>query len=310
MNKIDRREFVRRMALLGLGVWGAEALSGCGLSLASSETPVAPAGESHLVVARGSDPAEITRRAVAALGGMESFVSQGDEVIIKPNICVAYHTYEYAATTNPQVVGALVALCLEAGARQVRVMDYPFGGDPQQAYKNSGIEEAVLAAGGQMEVMSRMKFVRTEIPEGRDLKECDIYDDVLKADVFIDVPIAKHHGSTRLTLAMKNLMGVIWDRSAMHRNLGQRIADLTSRVRPTLTVVDAVRILLDHGPTGGNLDDVKVMDTVIASADIVAADSYATTLFGLTSADIAYIQAASQMGLGQVDLSAVKIEEI
>jgi uncharacterized protein (DUF362 family) len=260
-------------------------------------------------VARGPDPAEITRRAIASLGGMESFVSQGDDVIIKPNICVAYHTYEYAATTNPQVVGALVALCLEAGAGRVRVMDFPFGGEPQQAYKNSGIEEAVLAAGGQMEVMSRMKFVRTEIPEGRDLKECDIYDDVLKADVLINVPIAKHHSLARLTLGMKNLMGVIRDRPAMHRNLGQRLADLTSRVRPTLTVVDAVRILLDHGPTGGSLDDVKQMDTVIASTDIVAADSYATTLFGLTGADIAYIQAASQMGLGQMDLSAVKIEE-
>ncbi len=316
MSKISRRDFVRQMALLGLGVWGAEALSGCGMSVASfatpltEETPLTPAEKSHLVVARGLDPAQITRRALAALGGMESFVSQGDDVIIKPNICVAYHTYEYAATTNPQVVGALVALCLEAGARQVRVMDYPFGGEPQQAYKNSGIEEAVLAAGGQMEVMSRMKFVRTEIPEGRDLKECDIYNDVLEADVFIDVPIAKHHSLARLTLGMKNLMGVILDRPAIHRNLGQRLADLTSRVRPTLTVVDAVRILLDHGPTGGSLDDVKQMDTVIASADIVAADSYAATLFGLTGVDISYIQAASDMGLGQMDLSAVNIEEI
>jgi uncharacterized protein (DUF362 family) len=133
---------------------------------------------------------------------------------------------------------------------------------------------------------------------------------VLEADVFINVPIAKHHELSRLTLSMKNLMGVIMDRSKYHRNLGQRVADLTSLVYPTLTVVDAVRILVDHGPTGGSLDDVKQMDTVIASHDPVAADSYAATLFDLTGADIAYVKAAAEMGLGEMELSSLKIEEI
>jgi uncharacterized protein (DUF362 family) len=143
-----------------------------------------------------------------------------------------------------------------------------------------------------------------------DLQRCKIYDDVLKADVVIDVPIAKHHGLARLTLGMKNLMGVIYDRPAMHRNLGQRLADLTSRVRPTLTVVDAVRMLMDHGPTGGNLEDVKQADTLIVSPDIVAADSYAATLFGLKPDDLAYVRAGAQIGLGRADLSSLKIEEI
>jgi uncharacterized protein (DUF362 family) len=109
---------------------------------------------------------------------------------------------------------------------------------------------------------------------------------------------------------MKNLLGVIWDRGAIHRDLGQRVADLTSRVRPTLTVIDAVRILTAHGPTGGNLDDVKKLDTLIASPDIVAADSYAATLFGMQPEELAYIQAGTAMGLGHSDLANLKIEEL
>ena len=105
-------------------------------------------------------------------------------------------------------------------------------------------------------------------------------------------------------------MGVIHDRNKFHFNLGQRIADLTSLLRPGLTVVDAVRILMNHGPTGGNLDDVKLTNTIIASHDIVAADAYAATLFGLTGADIPAIRAGVQMGLGTMDLSSVKVEEI
>ncbi|OGO15148.1 MAG: hypothetical protein A2Z14_18195 [Chloroflexi bacterium RBG_16_48_8] len=264
----------------------------------------------ELAVARVGEPEKLVEAAIAALGGMERFVKSGDQVIVKPNICVAYHTYEYAATTNPWVVGALVKLCLEAGAKSVKVMDFPFGGTSEQAYIRSGIQEQVLAAGGEMEAISSFKFVETEIPEGVDLKICDIYDEVLSADVVINVPIAKDHGLARLTLGMKNLMGVIRDRPAMHRNLGQRLADLTSRVRPALTVVDAVRMLTWGGPSGGSLDAVKKMDTVIASPDIVAADSYAATLFNINPMDLSYIQAGVSMGLGRSDLGNMKIEEI
>jgi len=267
-------------------------------------------GHPDLVVARGGEPEAMVRRALAALGGMERFVSPGDEVIVKPNICVAYHTYEYAATTNPWVVGELVRLALEAGAKRVRVMDNPFGGSAEQAYAKSGIKEQVERAGGQMEIMTRFKYVDVDLPEGRDLKRCKIYDAVLNADAVIDVPIAKHHGLARLTLGMKNLMGVIFDRPAMHRNLGQRLADLSSRVRPTLTVVDAVRMLMTNGPSGGNLDDVREANTVIATPDIVAADSYAATLFGLNPGDLAYVQAGAAMGLGASDLDGLSIEEV
>jgi uncharacterized protein (DUF362 family) len=278
---------------------------------ASRRSPPAPTGDqAYLAVARGSDPAAITRAALAALGGIERFVRSGDDVIVKPNICVDYYPPEYAVTTNPTVVAALVALCLEAGAGRVRVMDTPFGGTPDSAYTVSGIADAVQAAGGEMEVMSLLKFTSFSIPQGRDVTSWKVYRDVMSADVLIDAPIAKQHSLARLTLGAKNLLGVVTNANQLHSNLGQRIADLASLVRPTLTVVDAVRILVNHGPTGGSLNDVEQADTVIASHDLVAVDAYAATLFGLTGADVPYVQAAADMGLGTLDLTSVRVEEI
>jgi len=272
-------------------------------------TTVAP-GSTYLAVARGDDPAQLARRAVQALGGMERFVKSGQSVIVKPNICVAYHGPEYAATTNPQVVAELVKLCREAGASSVTVMDHPFGGTAEQAYKISQIGDAVKAAGGQMMVMSSIKFKETNIPSGRDIKKWPIFQDALKADVIIDVPIAKHHGTTRLTLAAKNLMGLTENRGSLHANLGERIVDLYTLFKPKLIVVDAYRMLMNNGPTGGDLNDVKLAKTLIASHDIVAADAYATTLFGLKPEAIAYVKAGAERGFGTLDLKSIKIEEI
>lgn len=303
-----RREFVRLLAAASLGA----SIAACGEQPSTQRLPPAPpkGSEPYLAVARGPDAREITRAAMAAIGGMERFVSRDDEVVIKPNICVDYRTPEYGATTNPEVVGALVELCLAAGAGRVRVMDLPFGGSPETAYATSGISEAVEAAGGEMEVMNRAKFRRTDIPDGRDISSWEVYSEVLTATVLIDVPVAKHHNLARLSLAGKNLLGVVLRPSLMHANLGQRTADLVSLVRPSLTVVDAVRTLMARGPTGGNLGDVRMTNTVIASHDIVAADAYAATLFDLTGSDIAYVKAAADMGLGTLDLSSIKIEEL
>ncbi len=273
-------------------------------------TPAPTAGQTYLAVARGNDPRAITRAAIAAIGGIARFVKSGDEVILKPNICTDYQTYEYGATTNPQVMAALVELCLGAGAKRVKVMDNPFGGAAESAYARSGIADAVQAAGGEMVIMHRAKFKGTSIPEGRSIQTWPVYQEILNTDVLIDVPIAKHHGSTRLSLASKNLIGVVQNPGGLHADLHQRIADLVSLVRPTLTVVDAVRTLMRNGPTGGNLDDVKIQNTVIASHDIIAADAYAATLFDLQPADIRYIQLGADMGLGTLDLSRISIEEL
>jgi uncharacterized protein (DUF362 family) len=341
MENKTRRAFLQWMAIQMGAIFGGSFLSSCGgqepHSMQTTALPIAkpiqptefettdaatqieqttaepattPKGQPHMAVARGGEPAALVRHAIAALGGMQHFVRTGDDVIVKPNACVDYRTYEYAATTNPWVVGEIVRQCFEAGAGRVRVLDFPFGGDSESAYWNSGIQEQVIAAGGEMEPIRFLKFVETEIPDALDLKKCQIYEDVLLADTVINVPIAKHHSLARLTLGMKNLMGVIRDRPYMHGNLGQRLADLASRVRPALTIIDAVRILQRSGPTGGRLGDVQKLDTVIASSDIVAADSYASTLFGLQPTDLSYIVSGLNMGLGRADLETMKIEEI
>ncbi len=272
--------------------------------------PTPTPSPAYLAVVHGSDPSAITRAAIEALGGIASFMSAGFDVIVKPNICTDYNPPEYASTTNPTVVATLVSLCLEAGAKRVRVMDFPFGGTAQSAYEISGIKAAVEAVGGEMHVMSYPKYITADIPLGKSMKQVRVYPDILDADLLINVPIAKHHSASRLTLGCKNLMGTVLDRNLMHADLHQRIADVASLVQPDLTVVDAVRILTNHGPTGGDLADVKQTDMVIASRDIVAADAYATTLFGLTAADIGYIVDASELGLGTTDLASIDLKEI
>jgi uncharacterized protein (DUF362 family) len=321
MSTIDRRQFLERMLALG-GTALATAAFISLLSCSKEPTPEPPSDNitpptpppvdaAYLAVARGDSPATLVQRSINALGGIGRFVKPGNDVIIKPNICGSGRTPEYATTTNPEVVAALVALCLGAGAKRVRVMDSPFSGTPNDAYDNSGIAEAVRAAGGEMEVMTKMKFQDTPIPHGQIITSCHVYQDILDTDVLIDVPIAKHHGNTLLTLGMKNLLGVVDNAPSYHTShLSERVVDLNTLVRPHLVVVDAIRILMNNGPTGGNLNDVKRMNTVIASHDVVAADSYGATLFGKTALDLPIVRAGAKRGLGTMDLSSIKIDEI
>ena len=323
MSNIDRRQFLERMlALAGTALATAAFISL--LSCSKEPTPEPPSDNitppspppgdaAYLAVARGESPTTLVQRSINALGGIGRFVKPGNDVIIKPNICGSGRTPEYASTTNPEVVAALVALCLGAGAKRVRVMDFPFSGTPNDAYNNSGIAEAVRKAGGDMEVMTKMKFQDTPIPNGKAITSCRVYTDIVEADVLIDVPIAKHHSDTVLTLGMKNMMGVVSNPQSYHTaDMAERVTDLNCLVRPHLVVVDAIRILMNNGPTGGNLNDVKRMNTVIASHDIVAADSYAATLFGKTALDLPIVRAGARRGLGTMDLdpSKIKIEEI
>jgi len=278
---------------------------------ATDAPPPPPAlGSAYLAVARGPGPSANVEAALNAIGGIGRFVQPGNDVIVKPNICVAYHTPEYAATTNPEVVAALVRLCLNAGARRVRVMDQPFGGTAEEAYSRSGIAAAVESAGGVMELMAGMKYGTASIPRGQDIREWSVYRDALDADVLINVPIAKTHDLAILTLGMKNLMGLVEDRGGLHPNLAQRLADLTTLFAPALTVIDATRILVANGPSGGNLDDVRQTQTIIASHDIVAADAYAATLFGMSGSDIPATRAGAVMGLGTLDLGSILVQEL
>lgn len=283
-----------------------------GLPAAEKQAPTAASAGSgaYMTIVHGEDPAAITEAALKAMGGIERFVKPGFEVILKPNICTAYYSFEYAATTNPQLLAALVKLALGAGAKRVRVMDYPFGGTAQSAYAKSGIAEAVKAAGGEMTIMNSNKYKKTKIPDGKSIQEWDIYQDVLNCDLLINVPIAKHHSLAGVTAGLKNLMGVVEGRYGIHADLDQRVADLASLVRPQLTVLDAVRTLMRNGPTGGDLNDVKMNNMVVVSQDIVAVDTYAVGLLDRKPEEIGYIRAAADLGLGTMDLKSIKIEEL
>jgi uncharacterized protein (DUF362 family) len=262
-----------------------------------------------VVHANGKDYGKLVGRVLEPLGGISTFVKRGENVVIKPNMAWDRNPAQ-AANTHPQVVKAIVELCLEADANKIMVFDHTCN-EQRRCYVNSGIQEI-------METIkdSRLKFfhpdprkyVPVDIIRGKALKRLEIYRDALEADAYINVPVAKHHGLSRLTLGLKNSMGVLGgSRGHMHHNLGQKLADLATVIRPRLTLIDATRLLLRNGPQGGDVDDVKIMDSVIASADPVACDAYATTLFGLRPDEIAATVAAYKMGLGEMDLARMQI---
>ena len=298
---MKRRELLRR---LGLGV------AAVGLGQVALGQRAGKQQQPVVVVAERGKPAELVRKAIKALGGMGKFVKKGNRVLIKPNIAFA-RPPEGAATTNPEVVAELVRLCFEAGAKEVIVLDHTL--DPARiTYEMSGIAKAAQAQGARVVYVGRQDFVPVEVPKGKILSAYDVrvLKQVLDADVFINVPIAKTHGSARLTLGMKNLMGIIQDRGSWHRSgdLHQCIADFVTAVKPHLTIIDAIRILASGGPKGPGRVEQK--DTIIASTDIVAADAYATTLFGLTPNDVPHIIKAAELGVGVADLKRVKIVKV
>ncbi|MCX5781149.1 MAG: DUF362 domain-containing protein [Elusimicrobia bacterium] len=262
-----------------------------------------------LAVVKGENPAVITRKAIEILGGMNRFVKSGDTVVIKPNIGWD-RTPEQAGNTNPEVVGTLVKLCRDSGAKIVKVFDRSCN-DSRRTYRNTGIEDAVKKAGGVIYFCDDWKFYPAQYPKGSIMADWPMFRDAVECDVFINVPIAKDHGLTGLTLSMKNLMGVCGgNRGRIHWDIDQKLVEITEFIKPDLTVIDAYRILLRNGPTGGDLGDVEMKKTVIASADPVLADAYATTLFGMKPSDIGSIPIASRRGLGSMDIAKAKIREI
>lgn len=274
----------------------------------STPNPALP-GLPDLVVARGESPEELVNQGLKAFGGIERFLKPGADVIIKPNISVPYYTYEYGATTNPWVVGALVKLCLSAGAKKVRVMDGPYGGSAEDCYLSSGIQEQVELNGGVMEVMLPLKYLEYDVPGGKTLKSVIAYPDFFETDLFINVPIAKQHGLSSLSMGLKNLMGTIQKRERMHAEIQTKLVDLGFVVKPHLTIIDATRTIMVNGPAGGNLDDVKIQNTMIFGQDIIAADSYATRLFRKKPEHLPYLVEAAERGLGRIDVENFIIEE-
>ena len=301
LTRMNRRDFLK-----------ASLAAGAALSLSTGMDPflrdIGAAEAPDLAVASGKSPGAVTRAAIDALGGMRKFVSRGDIVVVKPNIGWD-RTPEFAATTNPEVVAALVKLSLEAGAKKVKVLDNPVN-DARRCYRQSGILAAAEAAGAEVVYPDSRKFRDTKIGGGT-IKSWPLYTEAIEADRIINVPIAKTHGTSTLTLGMKNWMGVMggW-RGRIHQRIHESLVDVSLFLKPSLVVLDAVRILTGNGPQGGDLADVKRLDTVIAGADQVAVDAYGATLFGINGADIGFIRLGHQAGLGTMDLAKVRLKKI
>src|SRR5271157_1612126 len=261
---------------------------------------------SVVAVSEGKDYAQITKSVIDALGGIKRFVKAGDIVVVKPNMGWDRKP-EFAATTHPLVMKAIVEECLKAGAKRVKVFDNPCN-DARRSYENSGIPAALKGIENvEVKQMEEERYKKIKL-NGVALKEWELYSEALSANVFISVPIAKHHSLTRLTLACKNIMGIMGgNRGYIHREIEDALADVNSAVKSHLVIIDATRILTNHGPTGGSLRDVKVLNKLIASTDMVAADAYATGLFGLKPTEISITATAYKRGLGEIDLSKVKI---
>jgi uncharacterized protein (DUF362 family) len=304
--KKTRREFIRDVGVACGAAAGASLLPIDGLFT----TPVGAAGRTATVaVCEGTDYYALLKKASDELGGLDNIIGPGDHVIVKPNIGWDRKP-EYAANTNPEVVAAAITLCFNAGAGKVQVFDVTCD-DDRRCYKNSGIAAAAEDAGAQVDFVDWGLFKEVEFPDGKVLKKWDVYGDLLKADVLVNVPIAKDHSLPKLTLGMKNLMGVAGgNRGKWHKDLANYLTDLTTKIRPNVTVVDATRILTAGGPTGGSLKAVKKLDKLIVSTDFVAADAYATTLFGYKPNDIGYVKEAAERGLGVADLDSIKTVEI
>ena len=296
---MKRRDFLKWTAASALALPGG--LSSLGRVVQAAQGP-------DLVVANGAATAQVVRAALDAMGGMKRFVAKGDTVILKPNIGWD-RTPQYAATTNPDVVGALAKLCFEAGAKKVRIFDNTVS-DARRCYKQSGIADAAAAAGAEMVHMDSRKYKDVKL-NGTALKSWPLYSDIFEADKVINVPIAKTHSLSGLTLAMKNWMGVMGGvRFRVHQRLDESLVDLCRVVKPTLTVLDAVRILTANGPTGGDLEDVKRLDTVVVGVDQVAVDSFGATLFGMKGSDIGSVRLGAKAGLGVMDLSKLQVRRI
>lgn len=286
------------------GLSGAALLNPLDLFAAEETTPAAMSitrwatlqNESEAIAAAAT---KLTTQAMQALGGMGRFVSRDDVVWIKPNIGWARKP-ELAACTNPDVVATLTRLCLDAGAKKVKVGDYTCH-DARRSYRNSGIEAAAKGAGAEVVYLDDRRFRDVKIG-GERLEEWPLYPEIIESDLVINVPIVKHHGLSRATVAMKNYMGIIGgQRNAWHQALPECLIDITRFMKPRLCVLDAVRILTNHGPQGGNPADVTLTGVVAAGTDIVALDAFGVELLGHDPNEIQTVKKAYDAGLGEID---------
>jgi len=311
-NGITRREALVRLSSAGLAVAavGAGTVGLLDRSTARAAAPsirdwrvAPPAGTPRAAEARGDDPAANVRRALAALGGIERYVRPGETVLVKPNVGWD-RLPEQAANTDPRVVAEIVRLCKGAGAKRVVVADLSCN-DPARCFARSGVLAAAGAAGADVLDARSLKMTVASLTGAA--SGLEVMGPVLTADRVINVPVAKHHGLSRVTLGMKNWFGVLGrGRDRLHQDIHRAIAELGAQFRPTLTVIDATRVLMRNGPQGGSLADVKALGGVLAALDPVLADAWGAAQLSVNPLTLEFIHEAEKVGLGHADLTAVK----
>jgi uncharacterized protein (DUF362 family) len=312
----NRRNFIKAgiaigatASLLNLGKLSAESTApGTETPATPGSTPAAP--RPILVAVRDGDRVAMLDKALEALGGIGAFVKPGQTVLIKPNIGWDAAP-ERGANTHPAIVARLVELCLKAGAKSVSVFDntcHPW----QRCYENSGIAKAARDAGARVVNGKDESLYRpTAIPGGLKLKSAKVHELVLDSDVFINVPVLKHHGGALMSCAMKNLMGCIWDRGVYHNvDLQQTIADFLTLRKPDLNIVDAYHPMVRNGPQGKSVEDCVEMRRLLASTDPVLIDAAAAKLLGYTTDKVTHIKLAADLKLGSLDISAADVRSI
>jgi uncharacterized protein (DUF362 family) len=300
-HPITRRESLKRIARISAGLTG----TAIGLSpLPSRGTAKASMPEKKIVVEAVSSKddyeiRELTRKVFEAAGGMGRFVSRGDVVAIKPNVSWA-RSPDLAATTNPEVLEAVIELCLDAGAKKVRIADHTIH-DARRCFALTGVGHVAKRTGADL-VFPRPSLMKEMKLQGQRLDVWPVFVPLVEADKVLNVPVAKNHGLSTLTLGMKNWIGAVGGRrSALHQDIHQTIVDLAQFFNPTLTLIDATRIMIRNGPSGGSPSDVAVKNTLILSNDQVAADGKACGLFGYAPEEIGFVRLGQKWGLGTYD---------
>jgi len=318
---IARREALLKLLRLGglgvgaatLGVWlhGRSALPREERALArKARVSVTPDSKlPELAIVQGEDPRQLAQRAVEELGGIRRFVSRQDVVVVKPNIGWD-RTPEQGANTNPLLVAAVVRMCQEAGAAKIIVADVSCN-EARRCYQRSGIAEAARAEGAEVILPEEQKFREADL-HGDVLGLWPVFQPFLEADKVINVPVAKQHSLTGVTLGMKNWYGILGGaRHRLHQHIHESLADLADFMRPALTIMDAYRVLLRNGPTGGSLLDVALKKTVVASTDPVALDAYAAKAYwDLEIEQLPYLKLASQRGLGTTTFEKLRTRAV
>lgn len=307
---MDRRDFLKRSVQAGILTGASFTLPGVFGKYYAKGSKVASAGF-DLVAIKGGEPEVMFDEAIKMYGGMKSFVKKNQKVCLKPNIGWDV-TPERGGNTHPKLVKRIIEHCYQAGAKEVLVFDHTCD-DWKRCYSNSGIEKAVKDAGATIVPGGTENYYQdVSISSGKSLTKAKVHEVLLDADVFINAPILKSHSSAKLTVCMKNMMGVVWDRGYWHRNdLHQCIADYaTYNKKPVLNIVDAYYVMKKNGPRGVSVDDVAVMKSQILSTNMVAADAAAAKLFGIEPDDVGHIKIAASMGVGNKDLNSLNIKRI